>query len=224
MSGPFDEKLTDDQREAAALRYIDTEDTGREVARKAAAGELTLRGEPVPAFEIAPSYAAQLGIKMRNKRTGKAATKVADMPHRDAIEVLRRRLVSVGDSVVAALEKQAEKEPTKVDLERLRQAGRVVVELGRIPAATEPQQSAQTKAADGRRMAPTSGGLAGALVREHRQRQAETAQSVQHTTTDGGDSSATHNQHRSNEEQQRAEPGALTGEQSREQAPMVAGV
>lgn len=224
MSGPFDEKLTDEQREAAALRYIDTEDTGREVARKAAAGELTLRGEPVGVFEIAPSYAAQLGIKMRKKRTGQAATKVAEMPHRDAIEVLRRRLVSVGDAMLADLERQTAKDPAKLDPERVRQVGRVLVELGRIPAASEPAPRRQDHAAAGQRIAPTKGGPAGALLREHRQRQAEPARDDTHSTGDGGDSSAAHSSHRSNEGQQRGEPGALTSdERSAAQALLVGG-
>lgn len=222
MSGPFDEKLTDEQREAAALRYLDTEDTGREVARKAGAGELTLRGEPVDAFDIAPSYAAQLGLKLKRQRTGKATSKVADMPHRDALEVLRRRLMSVGESAVAALEKQAAKDAEKLDLERLRQAGRVLIELGKIPGPAETRPAQQGRDVNGNRDTPTRGGIAGALLREHRA-SAEPAQDEAHSRTDSGDSTATHNTDVGLEAQQHDEPGALSSEQSAEQRALAVG-
>lgn len=218
MSGPWDRKYTDEQREAVAVARVDGGRTAQRVAEMAAAGELMHRGEQLAPFTIPANTVYDFARKLERARRGENVSKVAELPHRDALEVLRRRLVNVGDSIVAALEKQAAKDPANVDLERLRQAGRVVVELGRIPAATEPRPSAQTKAADGRRDAPTRGGPAGALLREHRQHQAQTAQ---HNRTDSGDSGAARSsEHRSNE-QQRGEPGALTSEQRPAAASLV---
>jgi hypothetical protein len=216
MSGPFDEKLTDDQREAAGLRYIDTEDTGKEVARKAQAGELTLRGEPVGAFEIAPSYAAQLGARIKKQRLGHTASKAADLPHRDAIEVLRRRLIAVAESVVADLEKKAARDPANLDLERHRQAVRCVFEASKLPTATSPAPpSEHTRDTNGQKGPRTMGGMAGALLKEHRAQTAP-AQDNTHSSTDSGDVNAAHHAHDGEHAQQHGEPGSLTHVQGRE--------
>jgi len=222
MSGPWDAKFTAEQKEAAALARVDGHRTARRVAEMAAAGELTHRGEPVGAFDISSNYVNQLGERLKRTRRGETVSKLAEMPHRDAIEVLRRRLVSVGDAVLTALEKQAEKEPAKLDLERLRQAGRVVVELGKIPAATEPQPTQARRAAAGQTHTPTRGGPAGALLREHR-RQAETAQDGRQRSAEDGEQGAAHDSARLNGAQQDDGPGALPSEQRAAAAPLAVG-
>lgn len=210
MGGAFDQTLTDEQREAAGLRYADTEDTGVEVVRKAAAGELTLRGEPVGAFEVSPSYVAQLGNRLKKQRLGKTASKTADLPHRDAIEVLRRRLIAVAESVIEDLEKKAAKDPASLDLERHRQAVRCVFEASKLPTASSAAPpSKDTRDSNGRKGPHTEGGMAGALLKEHRA-QAAPAQYGTHTSKADGDKGAAHHPHADHEAQQRDEPGALT--------------
>lgn len=209
MSGPFDAKFTAEQRDAAGEAYVNGQ-TGREVARLAAAGELKWHGEPLPAFVITPSYVADLGGKIRRRRAGRADTKVAELAPRDAIETLRRRLLNVAHEELAHEER---KKPGNRDVERLRQIQRCVLEASKLPGPTDARPpSRDTQDAEGRKGPRTQGGMAGALLKEHRQT-APVQDETQHSR-DNGDSSTTHNRAPRSNEQRASGPGVRPSERT----------
>lgn len=165
MSGPFDRKYTEDQCEAAALDYI-AYGNAKNVARKAAAGELALHGEPVGAFTMPPSTIASYGRKVRLRQAGKAAPAIANMTHRDAVENLRIRFLTIAHEELQAEER---KKPGTRDLERIRQAERCALEAARIPGPSDARApSSGTRDENGKQAPRTTGGKAGALLAEHR--------------------------------------------------------
>lgn len=216
MSGPFDRKYTPDQCEAAALEYI-AYGNAKNVARKAAAGELQLHGEPVGPFTIPPSTIASYGRKVRLRQAGKAAPAIANMTHRDAVENLRIRFLTVAHEELQAEER---KKPGTRDPERIRQLERCALEAARLPGPSDARApSSGSRDETGKQAARTTGGKAGALLAEHRR--TSTAQDDTHKAGDNGDSSAAQQHARSNGSAQHAEPGALTREQQQAAGPVV---
>lgn len=166
MAGAFEEVYTDEQRDAMAEAYLDR---GIRPARRVVA--LAQAGELAPGLAPFTVHGKEgtvrdLASKLKKRRAGKLASDVAQLPPRDAIEGLRRRLVSAIDHELAAIEKAQRKASGKaaVDPERLRQIARAVREAalipepGRIaPAATQPKEA-------GKRSSVTKGGLAGQIL------------------------------------------------------------
>ena len=209
MSGPWDAKFTDEQKEAVAIARVDGGRTARRVAEMAAAGELTLRGEPVGAFNISDRYVNEIGKRLERDRTGKTASKVAELPHRDAVENLRLRLIAGADAMLTAWEKQAAKSPEKADTERHRQIVRCVLEASRLPGPGDKRPAPDTSKDQQGKSAPrTVGGPAGALLKEHR-RTAPAQEAHTHSTQDGEQGAAQRSAPRSNE-QQHGETGTRT--------------
>jgi hypothetical protein len=86
------------------------------------------------------------------------------------VEALRRRLVNAADAGVSELER-ARRGKGGVDFERLRQAARAVREIAAIPGPGEPRPPAPGATVNGvRDGGATRGGLAGEILRAHRQR------------------------------------------------------
>jgi hypothetical protein len=207
MSGPFDAKYTDDQREAAAAAYLDGL-TAKEVAAAAADGRLKLNGAALEPFTIPWSTVGAYGSKLRARRAGKADTKVSELPHRDAIETLRRRLLNMAHEGIALEER---KKPANRDTARIREWARCVLEASRLPGPSEPRTATpDTRTPDGRKGSTTRGGAAGALLAEHRQ--TAPAQDVQRTDTTRGDVPSRDDiASRSNGAEAGGEAGAVSG-------------
>lgn len=221
MSGPFDEKFTDEQRDACAIAYVDGA-TAKDVAQAAADGRLRYRGKTLEPFEIKPSYIGSLGQRERKRRQGRSDSKVAELPHRDALEVLRVRSIAAADALLAAYEKTIAKRPENADPERLRQILRVQLEASRLPGPTNARTPSNgTRDENGKQQPRTTGGVAGALLREHRQ--TAPAQDNTQSSTDEGHSSATHNTDPRLNEQQDDGPGALPSEHEQERRALVPG-
>jgi hypothetical protein len=218
MSGPWDAKYTEEQREASAAAYCDGM-TANEVVQTAADGRLKYRGEPLEPFEIKASTVASYAHKLRRRRAGRADTKLADMAPRDAVETLRRRLLNIAHEELAHEEK---KKRGNRDPARIREWTRCVLEASRLPGPTDARPASEhTRGANGQKGPRSTGGPAGALLKDHRQ--GGPAQDEAQNNRDGGDNGATHHTpHRSNE-QQRDEPGSLPSSdgQQREALPVV---
>ena len=71
------------------------------------------------------------------RRAGRAAS-LADEPHRDAIEKLRRRAVGAADGLLDSYEDELRRRPGKAEPERLRQIVRVIREAAALPAREDP--------------------------------------------------------------------------------------
>src|SRR4051812_37997039 len=100
----FQADYTDEQRDALAEAY---EDRGirpaHRVAALAEAGELK---EGLAAFKVkgGANTVRDMARRRRNQRAGRITSELAQMPPRDAIEALRRRLVNAVDAHLAESE------------------------------------------------------------------------------------------------------------------------
>jgi hypothetical protein len=184
MSGAFVRKYTDDQREAMISARLDRGMTFRRVVEVARAGELTAPdGTRLEPFDPPISTIASLARDAKKRRMGKQVSQVAQLPARDAIEALRRRLVNAAD---AMLEHELKRPLEKRDPERLRQIGRCVREFAAIPAQKDPTPTAPGSKQGGERNGgATQGGIGGSIIAAHRQGSTAQEASSTHTHMDG---------------------------------------
>lgn len=159
----FVAKYSPEQRQAVENGKLERNLTYQRIVELAAAGEL-IKGEP---FEIPIGYVGHLCRAAMRRRLGKIKTGLASQPPRDAREVLRQELVNMAAAEIAV---EKAKKAGKRDPERMRQLARAVREIEQIKGATEPDPpSPATRDANGHQHGPTTkGGLAGALVKDHR--------------------------------------------------------
>lgn len=183
--GQFAQKYSRDQKDACATAYVDRRLTAREVQNLARDGHLTLNGQQLEPFEIALAMIYDSGKRLRRQRKGELATGLTDVPHEDAIESLRKRLVSMVDKELARLERAQPK--GRLDIEYTRQLARAMREIkalggpGERPPKPGQRDPKTQQHADGH----TVGGLAGQIISSAgRSNEAETAPerpSPQHT-------------------------------------------
>lgn len=148
----FVQKYSDEAKEAMYQASIARGLSYPRIAELARAGELTRsNGEKIPPFGIHVMYLGEIVRKEHRRRTGRAATDLAKLPPRDGIEALRRRLLSVADHMSDDLAKQAKRDVSKADPERLRQIARAVRELAALPGPTDPRPAAPGQKVDGHR-------------------------------------------------------------------------
>lgn len=135
MSGQFDSKYTEEQRRAIEYAYLDAAiRPATEIPRLAAAGQLVWQGRPVEAFAIPYATALEIGKAEERRRTGRAHSRLVNQPHNDAVETLRRRMVSLLDHETNRLEREQRKAQNKpIDAEQLRKVGRALRELASMP-------------------------------------------------------------------------------------------
>jgi hypothetical protein len=130
--GGFVQKYSDDQREAMVSAKVDRGATYPRIVELAAAGELTRsNGEKLAPFEITAMYAGDIIRGEIRRRTGKAATDLAKLPPRDAIEALRRRLLSACDHMLTATAKREAKAIRAGDMALLRDVAETPNRAGR---------------------------------------------------------------------------------------------
>lgn len=159
----FDRKLSDKARaaifDAAIARQI----------QHARILELLLAGELVPGEkpQITLGYIRQIVAKEKKRRQGKAASKTAQLPPKEAVETLRQRMVNLADSEALHLERAKEGE---LDLDRAERLAKLIVAIARIPAPKDvaPKNPA-TRDAQGERGPELKGSTGGALLAAHRQ-------------------------------------------------------
>lgn len=166
---PFEAKWTKEQREAVVHAALEREIRPyRRISQLAAAGELTLDGAALPAFEVPEGTVADMARKARKARAGTLKSGLTDVPAADAVETLRQRLVSATDYELARLERRMKRPGAKpVTGEELRQIARCVRELAALPAKGDPRPvpPGQRKPEDGEHNGGrTTSGLAGAIL------------------------------------------------------------
>lgn len=135
MGGQFDAKYSDEQRRAIEHAYLDAAiRPATEIPRLAAAGELVWQGQAIDAFEIPYATALEIGKAEERRRTGRAHSQLVNQPHKDAVEVLRCRMVSLLDHETNRLERaQRKAQNAPIDAEQLRKVGRALRELASMP-------------------------------------------------------------------------------------------
>ena len=146
----FNEKYSHEQRDAMAQAHVDLGLTAKRVVDMAAAGELSLNGQRLPPFQATASTVRDKARQLRRRRAGQTSSRLADQPHRDAVETLRRRLVSAADVALTRLERDLAKPKLKPDVEQLRQIARAGREIAALPGRDDPRPPAPGLKVNGR--------------------------------------------------------------------------
>jgi hypothetical protein len=184
----FPRKYSDAQIDAAITASLDRGVTGPRILQLASEG--TLRGAdgvPVPPFDMPLPTLRSYVHKERRKRKGVTRRHVSDVPHGDAIEQLRRRLVSAADAMLEHFERAQKTNPKHADPERLRQIVRLVREAAALPSRGDdrPVAPGQRSPATGKHTPGDNRsrtGLAAQILRDH-QGEGATAQDTKNTET-----------------------------------------
>jgi hypothetical protein len=188
MSGAFVRKYSDEQRDAMIAARLDRRIPYRRIIELARSGELVPGLEP---FDPPISTIASLARDARKRRMGGKVSQLAQLPPRDAIEALRRRLLNSADAMLQAEEKR---KPEQRSADRQRDIARMAREAAALkpPAdAAAPAPGAKTNGTQAE--GPTRSGMAAEILKANRAQEetAQSAPSVPHTYTDG-QAAATH--------------------------------
>jgi hypothetical protein len=192
----FKRVYTDEQREAVVQAWLDRGIRPAKAIRiLAEEGELVYNGERLGAFKIPQSNIPSMIAKEVKRRAGRANNPLTALPPADALDNLRKRLLSLAHTEVAKLEREQQK-PGKhgdIDLKRLHEAARVVREVAALrqskgAPAPSPQSEKQ------RRGSPAEGGMAGKLIRAAAMHQSQpvTQPTIPQTTQEDQDNASTH--------------------------------
>lgn len=167
-------RYTDEQRAAIEHAHLENHRKVADIVRMAAAGELKHNGETLDAFEIPYQSASHIAKRAKRAREGNARSSLAALPPRDAIDELRRRLLSMADHETKRVQAQLNaRKPTPMDAELLRKLARATREIAALPTpdqARTPLAAGQYTPGAGRdNRAPdtptTRDNLAGAILK-----------------------------------------------------------
>jgi hypothetical protein len=168
MSGVFSSKYSDEQRAAIVAAFDERGMTAPAVADLARRGELEHEGEPLAPFEVPASTVRSLARDARRRRSGAMRSDLANAAPGDALEDLRRRLVSAIDHELRQIERR-QRAGEVVKGEELRQLGRARRELAARSGPIDSRPPLPGARVNGEREGGlTRGGLAGALLADHR--------------------------------------------------------
>lgn len=160
---PFTAKYTTQQKDACVSAVLDKGVKPYTlVAKLAAEGALT--GEP---FNIDPLYIGRLARDAKRRRLGLNATKLEALPPRDAVEVLRRRMLAIAEHHIDRLERKDK--ANKLTPKETADVIRVLRELAALPGpdqARPVKPGAKIPGENRNNGGPTRGGLAGAMLRD----------------------------------------------------------
>lgn len=157
----FEKKYAGERRTAIYRARFELGLTYKEIARRAKAGEL-LADDP---FEISAEYLGSLCRDEEHRRAGRFSSPLADKPHRDAIEDLRRGLIAAADDLLSDWRATCKKKPGSADPGRGREIARLIREAAAIPAQKqETPEKPGAKTNGHQNEGPTRHGTAGALL------------------------------------------------------------
>jgi hypothetical protein len=170
MSGTFSSKYSDGQRAAVVAAFVDRGITAPAVVELASAGNLEHDGEQLAPFEMPASTVRSLARDARRRRSGAMRAELANAAPADALEDLRRRLVSAIDHELRQVERrQSAGKAVKGAGEELRQLARAYRELAARTGPTGSRPPVPDAKVNGvRDGGVTRGGIAGPLLADHR--------------------------------------------------------
>lgn len=160
---PFEKKYTPTRLQAVYRARFEQRMTLKRIMAKAAAGEL-VPGDP---FTCEITYLSRLCAAEERRRTGRYESPVADKPHRDAIEQLRRGCITLADRLLTDLEARKPKDhlDARARARALQEAIRAVTMASAMPARNEDAPLAPGKQKNGvRPSGRVYGGGVGALL------------------------------------------------------------
>lgn len=164
----FEPKYDAAQREAIVHAYSELGiRPAHHVVRLAAHGELPLvRGRRVAPFAIPEDTVRSMTREYRRKRAGLVRSRLLGEEPRDALELLRRRLVNATDATLTDYEKAP---PEHRDLRQLIHVARALREIAALPGPCDPTPPAPGAKLNGVRYgSETRSGFAGQILAAHR--------------------------------------------------------
>lgn len=146
------------------------------ICRLAAAGELTLKGEKIPAFTIPNPTASGYVGQARRGREGRILSDLGSAPPRDAMEQMRRELVNLAHYELRRVDKASKRSKKPVDPEHGRRIARWLREIAAIPGQDQSRLPVAPgiHAQNGERDGAVRDGLAGSILRADKPRSAPT--------------------------------------------------
>lgn len=146
MAGFANKVYTGEQCEAMYLAVDRFKLRAAEVQNRARAGSLAPDLEP---FEVPINSVRSIVRRERRRRAGLAVSAVAELPAHDAVEALRRRLVSAADHELRRWEGRQKRASTAKQAEEvtagLRSVARLVKEAAAIPGPNDPRPASKDK-------------------------------------------------------------------------------
>jgi hypothetical protein len=162
----FERKYAGERLRAILAARFDKGLSFPEISKRAKAGELV----PDDPFEISTGYLGKLCAREAKARELRFTSPLAEKPHRDAIEELRRGLVAAADDMLTDYRNVAKKTPAKADPGRGREIARLIREAAAIPAQKEDTPEKPGHKTNGKQTeGPTRSGTGGALLDAMRQ-------------------------------------------------------
>lgn len=171
---PFDPRYTQQQKDAVASAHLDRGVPYRRIVAMARAGELKIDGEQVAPFDPNPHSIRDWIRKERKRRAGRAWSPMTDRDPLDAVETLRRRMLSMADAQLRRLEaKQGDPRQGErikpVSYEEMRQLARAMKEIAGISGPAEARPTVPGQKHNGHQNGGvTTGGMAGQLIAAHK--------------------------------------------------------
>lgn len=108
------------------------------ISRMAKVGELAWEGQKLEPFDVPDATVRDIVRTEERRRAGAAHSDLVNKPHHDAVEMLRRRMISLLDHETLRLEDaQRAKPKVALDAEHARKLVRVLRELAALPAPGE---------------------------------------------------------------------------------------
>lgn len=157
----FEKKYAGERRTAIFRARFELDQTYKAISQQARTGELV----PGDKFEIPPEYVGKLCREEEKRRAGRFTSPLADKPHRDAIEELRRGLIAAAEDMLSDFRSIARKTPAKADPVRGRQIVAMVREASSLPIRKDEAPPAPGQQRDGQTNGPkTRTGPGGQLL------------------------------------------------------------
>lgn len=152
--GAFQKVYSDAQRDAIGHAWADLRiRPAQRIAAMAAAGELEIDGEILPAFHVPVATVRDLGRRLVKRRTGAMRTELAQLAPATQVEAMRARLVNAISWELDQIDREHERKKP-VDGERIRKVARAAREVAAMPthgerAALPAQQKREREGATG---------------------------------------------------------------------------
>lgn len=143
----FEKKYAGERRQAMFRAHFEHDITYAEIARRAKSGEL-VKDDP---FDIPPQYVGELCRAEKDRRAGRYDSPLAEKPHRDSIEQLRRGCIGAADDLLTDYRAMTRKKPGQADPKRLAEIIKMVLLAASIPAPNEEAPLAPGQQKDGKR-------------------------------------------------------------------------
>jgi hypothetical protein len=163
---PFERKYAGNQRKAIFRARFEYDLAYTEIEKRAKNGTL-IPGEP---FDIGWQTIGNLCRKEGERRRGRFDSKLADIPHRDAIEELRRAALGVAEDLMVDMRATSQKKPGDVDPKRLQELIKATNLAASLPTRTEAAPAPKLPVDRDRAGAGGGDGArTGAMMRAHRE-------------------------------------------------------